>query len=57
MVGFALERSGSQLRDDPERPIESYPRDRLTTGPARDYAAAVLGPMITGTGTKEPRDL
>jgi len=57
MVGLVLERMGGRIEGDPARLIDQYLRNCLAEGKSRDFAASVLSFMITGSGTKEPRDV
>lgn len=55
MIGLVLERMGQQLEGDPQRLIQAYLRQSITSGDARDFAPPLLSTMITEAGTKEPR--
>lgn len=57
MVGFVLERQGSNLAGDPGRLIDAYLRDCITHSDAKDFVVPVLEALISREGTKVPSEV
>jgi hypothetical protein len=55
MVGLILERMGQKLEGDPEKLIQQYLLESLSSGEGHEFARPLLEHMISDAGTKEPR--
>ncbi|KAF0135646.1 MAG: small GTP-binding protein [Methylocystaceae bacterium] len=55
MVGLILECMGQNLDENPERLIQRYLMNCLTSSDGSEYARRLLEQMISEAGTKEPR--